>query len=83
MVRLSCDHLAASDWLPEMSLAMNKRTKVVLWLAGIAVAVVIALTLGSTLWELYAVRSGVRFSVQQHEEAQKAFARRHEKSIKH
>jgi len=46
---------------------MNRKMKVVLWLIGIVVAVVIALTLGSTLWKLYAVRSGIRFSVQLHQ----------------
>ena len=36
------------------------------WVVGAAVTAVIVLTLGRTLWTLYAVRTGVRFSVQLH-----------------
>jgi hypothetical protein len=43
---------------------MNKRTKIALWVAGLVAALVGAITLGSTLWEVYSVRSAVRFSVQ-------------------
>jgi hypothetical protein len=46
---------------------MNRRMKTALWLVGIVVMAAIALTLGSTLWKLYAVRSGIRFSVQLHQ----------------
>ena len=46
---------------------MNRKMKTTLWLVGIVVMAVITLTLGSTLWELYAVRSGIRFSVQLHQ----------------
>lgn len=43
------------------------RTKRVLWLTGIGLAAVVGLTLGSTLWELHAVRSAIRLSVELHE----------------
>ncbi len=46
---------------------MNSRMKLLLWLFGLGAVVVIALTIGSSLWKFYAVRSGIRFSVQLHQ----------------